>query len=276
MVDDRVEAVLKSVRASFEPRAPFAEDRELAGDLIAQARPMVRSFIDSFDVDTADAWNDAAEAYSLLNLLGRHLGERAMTPGAAMTGCDLLFMELCGLREPPSRVERGVTFRGVFVEGYVGGIDARTNRTLQQELESRLSIFETASGTVVLILSGPLRAETIERIGEEFGRVLFRRDASRAIVEFGALAKESLSSEMLDAITSIDAQARTLGCRCKFVGVGQERAAEILGRNANVEMIEFEESLDGLLDDVAIEQGNGKLRTTLRRLDRWLADRGQR
>ncbi len=271
---ERVESVLEQVRTAFEVRAPFAEDRDLATDLSAQARPVVRAFCEAFERVAEAGWEEAGEAYSLLNLLGRHLGESGMTPGAATIGCDLLFAGLCRVLEPSESVERGLTFRGVFFEGYVGGVQARSEREQQAELEQMQPLFVTASGTCVLMLSGPLRAESIERIAEEFGRVLFRRDAQAAIVDLRALSAAPLTRDVLDAVLGIDEQARTLGCRCTFAGIKRERAQEVLGSRARIDIIDFTDSLDGLLDDVDMRKGRApRMRAVLRRLDKWLGER---
>lgn len=275
-MDEAAETVLSKVRDAFSSRAPFAEDRELAGELVAQARPMVRSFTEAFASDAAEGWEDAAEAYSLLNLLGRHLGERSMTPGAAMIGCDLLYAELCSIQEPASHVQRGLTFRGVFVEGFVGGVDARAQRKQQDDLLAMQPILETASGTLLLVLAGPLRAETIEALAEEFGRILFRRDASQAIVHFEALTREAISPDTLEAIIGIDVQARTLGCRCTFVGMSLANARDVLGASPSLEMVRFAETMNELIDDVALSPvGTTRLRSSIRKLDRWLAERAR-
>jgi len=267
--------ILEEFRRRYCERAPFRQDRELADELVIEARPGVDALLAAVDSDQDDrmAALDHHEGLALLRLLGRRGAALGLTPTAALGVPLAVAAGFAHVGRPvPAELLDHVSV--VFFEGYVSGREERLVEDASRAAGDALPVLKLAPGCLLMILAGVHDSEPMADAIERLGRQLFKTDARAALVDITHL--EDPTPERAAEVFGAHATARMLGAVIVFSGVSDAwlEAAREAGVTVDILTTEagFEAGIRRTLDIVGLEvRPAGRLRRSLKH---WLTRKG--
>jgi hypothetical protein len=198
----RFDAILGTFQEAYQAHVPFREDRELAGELCAEARPVLEALAQA--IESGPPHGQAHEAIALVSLLCRRAGLRGATPSAAQA---LLRALSTALAAAGLVLGEALELRVQMVgfEGYCGGRDERSTRANAEVLRQSQVMCMLAPRCAAAFLAANPESEQLALVLDEVGKLALHHDALACLVDVSrlTLTAEDTARALFDGLSTL-------------------------------------------------------------------------